>query len=208
MSKGVPASSPCIDWGVATLALPGQVESGDLPLVKPLPNGVLVAAVDGLGHGAAAAAAARSAVHILERHAHESLLSLVERCHQGLLDTRGVVMSLASFHVPDETMTWLGVGNVEGMLLRADVHARPPREGVLLRGGVVGYQLPALSAAVLPVTRGDLLIFATDGIRSSFAQGPSRSDPPQQLADRILAEHGKGTDDALVLVARYLGGPR
>jgi hypothetical protein len=31
------------------------------------------------------------------------------------------------------------------------------------------------------------------------------SDPPQQLADQLLAEYGKATDDALVLVARYMG---
>jgi len=28
---------------------------------------------------------------------------------------------------------------------------------------------------------------------------------PQQIADHILAEDSKGTDDSLVLVARYLG---
>lgn len=31
-------------------------------------------------------------------------------------------------------------------------------------------------------------------------------DRPQQIADHILARFGKVTDDALVLVARYLGG--
>ena len=29
--------------------------------------------------------------------------------------------------------------------------------------------------------------------------------PPKQMAQRILTRYGKGTDDALVLVARYLG---
>jgi hypothetical protein len=28
----------------------------------------------------------------------------------------------------------------------------------------------------------------------------------QELADRVLARHGKGTDDALAVVVRYLGG--
>ena len=58
-----------IDWGVATLTLPGERESGDLHLVKPVRAGVLVSVVDGLGHGAAAAAAARAAVAALNRHA-------------------------------------------------------------------------------------------------------------------------------------------
>src|SRR5438046_2017881 len=53
---------PVIDWGVATLALAGEMESGDLHLVKRVGRGTLVAAVDGPGHGAEAAAPPRAAV--------------------------------------------------------------------------------------------------------------------------------------------------
>jgi serine/threonine protein phosphatase PrpC len=101
-------------------------------------------------------------------------------------------------------MTWLGVGNVEGTLLH--VAEELPRQSVLLRGGVVGYQLPPLRASVLPVARGDLLILASDGIRNGFADGPALTDSPQQIADRILGEYNRGTDDAIVLAVRYLGG--
>ena len=205
MGNEVPNPLPLIDWGVATLALPGQAESGDRGVVKPFPNGVLVAVVDGLGHGQEAAAAAKIAAEKVERYAHESVITLLRRCHERLKATRGVVMSLVSFNARNATLTWLGVGNVEGVLLRANVNARPARESLLLRGGVVGYQLPPLRTSVLPVTRGDTLIFATDGIRDGFAEGLPLSDPPQHIADRILVQHGKGTDDALVLVARYVG---
>ncbi len=197
-----------IEWGMATAALPGQAGSGDEYLVKSFPNGVLVAAIDGLGHGEEAATAARIAASSLDAYAHESVIVLVKRCHTSLLRTRGAVMSVASFNARDETMTWLGVGNVEGVLLGADAGGRPRREVLLLRGGVVGGQLPPLHASLVPVMRGDTLIFATDGVRSGFPEGLVPGDPPQQMADRILARHGKGTDDALVLVARYLGpGP-
>jgi negative regulator of sigma-B (phosphoserine phosphatase) len=198
----------CLEWGVATRALPGQTESGDQHLVQPVPDGVLVAAVDGLGHGPEAAFAARTAIGLLARHADQPLAALVERCHRGLLATRGVVMSLAQFNTAAATLTWLGVGNVEGFLLRADPHAHPRQEAVLLRGGMVGYQLPALTALTVPVARGDTLIFATDGIGSGFTRSVGPREAPQQLAERVLAEHGKGTDDALVLVARYLGASR
>jgi phosphoserine phosphatase RsbX len=105
----------------------------------------------------------------------------------------------------ENTLTWLGVGNVEGRLLRADANARRPREEVLLRGGVVGYRLPALQASVIPVAAGDVLILATDGIRAGFADGLKLDEPTRILADKILNRHFKGNDDALVLVARYLG---
>jgi len=194
-----------IDWGVATLTLPGERESGDLHLVKPVRAGVLVSVVDGLGHGAAAAAAARAAVAALNRHAQESVLPLLQRCHQALAGTRGAVVSVALFDRADGSMTWLGVGNVEGVLLYADAGERRGRERLVTRGGIVGSELPPLRAEVLAVAPGDTLVLATDGIQSGFADELTVDAPPQQLADQILARSGKRTDDALVLVARYVG---
>jgi hypothetical protein len=95
---------------------------------------------------------------------------------------------------------------VEGVLLRAQTTVNPRREVLLVRGGVVGVHLPALAASIVPVAGGDTLIFATDGVRSDFVNEalPLR-DPPQMLADYILARWGTQTDDALVMVVRYLG---
>lgn len=196
-----------IEWGVSVVPMKGQTESGDKHLIKCLPQGCLVAVIDGLGHGDEAANAAKAAVAILETFAHESLISLIRRCNEQLRSSRGVVMSLAFFDADDETMTWLGVGNVEGVLLRADPQASPTRENILLRGGVVGYQLPQLFASVVSVSKGDTLIFATDGIFNRFAEGLNKAESPQQLAEEICAQYKKESDDALVLVARYMGLP-
>jgi phosphoserine phosphatase RsbX len=173
-------------------------------MVKPFPEGILVAVVEGLGHGPEAAAAAAEAVRTLESHPEQPVISLVKRCHEALRGTRGAVMSLASYSARHSTMMWLGVGNVEGVLLRRPDKLHEERESLLLRGGVLGTRLPALTAAVIPVRWGDILILATDGIRSDFARDVIVTDPVQRIADRILAEHRKGTDDALVLVSRYL----
>ena len=202
-------SVPLIEWGAAVATLPGQAVSGDRFVVAPFADGVLVAVADGLGHGDDAAAAADVAVNILRAHAAEMIIPLVRRCHDALTRTRGVVLTLASFNAADDSMTWLGVGNAEGVLLRGptgSAKADSPREMVLLRGGVVGYQLPPLRASVLPVARGDTLILASDGIRSGFVDAVTLTDSAQQVADRILMQYNKGTDDAIVLVARYLGG--
>lgn len=208
---GAVSANP-IEWGVATLALPGQAETGDLHVVAPFPNGVLVAVIDGLGHGGDAAAAARIAAATLVDHAQESVISLVRRCHERLRTTRGAAMSLASFNALDPstssgqaTMTWLAVGNVEGFLVRAGADGHE-KAAVLLRGGVVGYSLPPLRSEVIAVTPGNTLVLATDGIRGGFADMLSRGGSPQRLADHILTHFSRGTDDALVLVARYVGG--
>jgi negative regulator of sigma-B (phosphoserine phosphatase) len=202
-------SPPLIQWGVAARPFPGETVSGDLHVVRPFPDGVLVAVIDGLGHGYSAAAAAKTVSASLEGHAHEPPTSLLRRCHEEAKKTRGAVMSIASFNAPTSTMTWIGVGNVDGMLLRsgADGHATGQRdEGLITRGGVVGYQIPALRETEISLNRGDTLILATDGVGGGFRDHLTLDDPPQKVADRILGQHGKTTDDALVLVARYLGG--
>lgn len=195
-----------LEWGVSGRALPGQSESGDQYCVADCDGGTLVAVIDGLGHGAAAAAAAQAASAILERHAGEPLIPLVQRCHEELRGTRGVALSAAFFEAEAATMTWLAVGNVEGVLFRADKAVQPAREPILLRGGVVGYQIPPLRATILPLSPGDTLVFATDGISGGFDQESPIGHDPQEAADHILAHFAKKIDDALVLVARYRGG--
>jgi hypothetical protein len=195
-----------LEWSVAARALHHEAPSGDLAVVRAFPHGTLVAVIDGLGHGAEAAHAAKVAGAELESHAGDSPIALLRRCHTALRGTRGVVMSLASFNTRDDTMTWLGVGNVEAVLVRAQPSHYQIRENVMLRGGVVGHDLPPLQAFVVPVARGDCLSFATDGVRTEFitAVAPIGPPPARQATD-LLSRYGKETDDALVLVARYIG---
>ena len=195
----------CFDWSVASKPKPGQAACGDLHLVKTVEQVALLAVVDGLGHGSEAISAAQCAVEILEQHAADPLITLVHRCHEALARTRGVVMTLASVHMAEGTLTWLGVGNVEGWLFRFGTNWRSRPERVLLRSGVVGYHLPALRTAVLPVARGDLLVFATDGIRAGFTEHLKLAGTPADIAKHALAQDFKGSDDALVLAVRYFG---
>ena len=173
-------------------------------VVKAFNHCALLAVIDGVGHGEEAALAARSAAEILDRHAIESVILLIQRCHAALKRTRGVVLTIAKLDTEENTMTWLGVGNVEGRLLRADPSGHP-RESVLMRSGLIGYQMPALQASVIPVAVGDVLVLATDGIDTAFEEGIHLHEAPRQIADKILSRYFKGNDDALVLVARYLG---
>jgi hypothetical protein len=198
--------SAFLDWGFASAALPGETTCGDVCVVRDLRDGALVAAVDGVGHGRPAADAALRAADALAAGEPGSIISLVRRCHDALTGTRGVVMSLALFDAGESTMTWISVGNVSGVLLRADRSAAPKQEDILFRGGIVGLRLPLLRATVVTVHPSDMLVFATDGIRPDFRRKLSAQLSPQELAHRILADYAKGTDDSLVLAARYRGG--
>lgn len=197
-------SSP-VESGVAISTLQGQREPGDSHVIVEAPPRTLLAAIDGLGHGEEAAVAARIAAGVIRDFRQESVISLVQRCHESLRGTRGVVMSIASINSEENTLTWLGVGNVEGMLLHRDSYGTLIRETLTLRGGVVGDRLPNLFAGIFPLTRGDTIVLATDGIRSDFTDDLPLRESPQGIADHILARFSRGTDDALALVIRYWG---
>jgi hypothetical protein len=139
-------------------------------------------------------------------------------CHEALRHTRGAVLSLASFRPATETIDWLGVGNVEGVLIRApNIESSPDgqkvsleqdrfaHESLRLHGGVIGYQIPRLHPSELKIRRGDVIILATDGLDSGFSRICPGTLGCQALADEILFKHERLSDDSLVLVARYLG---
>lgn len=194
---------PRVEFGVASRARNGQVESGDLYTVRDTPEGLLIAVIDGLGHGADAGTAARIAAGTISAGEAEPIVPLFERCHGALHRTRGVAMSLAEINFRNRTMTWLAVGNVDGVLLRANPDVRPQSQSILQRGGVVGDRLPPLKTSVVALADGDTLIMATDGIAPGFRQGIRVKGHPQRIADRICERYAVREDDALVLVARY-----
>ena len=194
-----------IEWGLATRRRPGEAVNGDLGVVSVLPAGVLVAAIDGLGHGGEAARAAREAGEVVRDTASEDLITLIERCHDALRDTRGAVIGLAFISHLTRTVTWLGMGNVEGLVLSSDPSALRPKGYLTLGSGILGHELPSVKTAALNVCPGDVLILATDGIEAAFADSLDISGSAQDISERILAVHGKPIDDALVLAVRYLG---
>jgi phosphoserine phosphatase RsbX len=196
-----------LDWAAAGKPLAGEVLSGDQHLVAPYPGGVLVAVADGLGHGRHAEAAARVAIETLEHNAGLPVEALVKRCHDGLRRLRGVVMSLASIDTARSSMTWIGIGNVEAVLVRSSPSAgQPHHERLLLWGGVVGQSLPTLRPATLPLSPGDTIVLATDGIHTAALDDVPMGGTVEGMATGLLARHASGTDDALVVVARYRGG--
>lgn len=198
-------SPKAIEWSVASRPMANQTVSGDLHVVEFFERGILLAAIDGVGHGEEAHAVARIAADVLKKDAGESVISLVKRCHDALAKTRGAVITLASVDIPGNTVTWMGVGNVEARLFRAEADISHPCEHILLRGGLLGLQLPALQASMMPLAPGDLMVFATDGIQQGFETRINLTESSKQIADGILSRHFKGTDDALVLAVRYAG---
>jgi negative regulator of sigma-B (phosphoserine phosphatase) len=198
---------PAVEHAIAGAPLGGQAPSGDRAFFATFEHGALVAVIDGLGHGIEASAAADAAMQVLAAEPTAPLELLVDRCNERLRATRGVAMSLAVFDTRTAHMTWLGIGNVEGVLARAPTAGPARDEALTCRGGIVGYRLPSLSPRTLDVHPGDTLVFASDGIRPGFRAEIASVREPCDIAHHIVERWATGKDDACVAVARYRGEP-
>jgi phosphoserine phosphatase RsbX len=191
-------------WAVAGRPMRGQAVSGDQATVQVSGPRTIMAVIDGLGHGREAADAAQLASEVVDRHPAEPLEVLLLLVHRELHETRGAAVTVAIVDSERSTLHWLGVGNVEGVLMRADIEARPRSHGVFLVSGVLGYHVGRIHVPEpIALAHGDLVVLATDGVRANLADVVRFDQTPERLADDIMAKHGKLNDDALVLVARY-----
>jgi phosphoserine phosphatase RsbX len=196
-----------IEWGSTSRFRAGETTGGDLGVVVTVPHGTLVAAIDGAGHGPEAARAAAAAVDVVRGFAGDDLRLLVRDCDEALRPTRGAAVSIALLSRPDGQLTWAGVGNVEGRLVRRHPKQQRTNVSLPLVSGVLGRGLPRVTPTTVDLELGDILVFATDGISPSFADWLHPTGRPEEIAERIVQAHGRAADDRLVLVVRYLGRP-
>jgi hypothetical protein len=195
-----------LQWGVATRPLPGQTECGDRHVVTRTDNGWLLAVADGLGHGPDAAIAGTIFFEVLNKHINETPVKLIQLCHEALKGTRGIACTIMSIDRQQSLLSWIGVGNVEGIVRHLDP-AASPTDYVTMRGGIVGYRLPELQPSCLRLLDGDILALATDGIGVDFVRAVSPVHPPGALAGHILNHYAKPIDDALILIAHWQDNP-
>lgn len=192
-----------LEWAVAGRAFPGEDVSGDDWFVIDLAGHALVGAIDGLGHGAAAASAAQLAKRNAIEHRDKPLDLLFELLHGALEGSRGAAMTLARIDMSSGALEWVGVGNVAAFLVRIGAMGASPAEAALLRGGVLGINPPTpLRVRKTLMVPGDLLLFGTDGLIAGFEDGADLGLPTGQLVTAILERCRRDTDDALVLAVR------
>ena len=193
-----------LERGEAGAPLAGESRTGDLAVFAPYEGGALVAVIDGLGHGGAAADASEAAAAVLSERPDDPPDLLLNCCHDALRSTRGVVATLAWFDLASGGLSWTGIGNVEGRLVRADRKRGDSDDSPTLFGGVLGWSLPTVRVVRTELAPGDCLVMATDGIAADFGSSLTPGVPAEEQAKRILASHARGSDDALVVAVRYL----
>lgn len=195
-----------MDWAAAATSPAASDEPSSRVVVRSIDHGVLVGVVDGLGRGTGAATAAARGAATLEQLAGAPVRHLLRRCHEMLACTHGAAITVARVDARSNTMEWLGVGNVTGVVAQAGDDGCT-RDRIRAYGGVVGYRLPPLHSRMFALGPFDTLVLATDGIAPNFDERVDWGHDPQQLADEIVTLPGTDAGDTLALVVRYLGVP-
>ena len=184
---------------VAARPYPGEAVSGDAWQVDWHGLVCRIALVDGLGHGFQAAAAASAALAALANEPALNPVDAVHRCHEALADTRGAALLVVSIDVSRGQLIGAGAGNVEARLCQ-----NGGAKQLMTDRGIVGSVLPRVRPVEMALAPEWLLLMYTDGIKRRFdaqslLEAGSSGDG---LAQAVLAEWARATDDATVLVAQ------
>lgn len=178
----------------------GELVSGDAVSVTRVDGHVLLAVVDGLGHGREANTAAKTATRFLRKEGNADLAHVMGRLNERLRGTVGAAVSLCSIDLDSAAVRYLAVGNT---VLRIEGE-RSQRIGAV--AGTVGAQLSKTRVESAHLHRGDVLVIHTDGVsdRASLDDYPQmRYQPVSTIAETLVTRYGKHHDDATALVARF-----
>jgi len=177
---------------------PGEELNGDAYFVSEYDGELLLAVIDGLGHGRGANEAARAAIETLEQWRGEPLSELVWGVHESLRTTRGAVMGVVVVNRSRESFTYAGVGNIEVRLLGSTEPGRP-----VPSNGTLGARLSSVRVWPHRLAEGTTLVLASDGISATWditSYPGLAAKSPQMLAGVLLRDFARNSDDATVLV--------
>ena len=181
---------------VAHISIPksGEHTNGDAVLVRRTESGhLLLAVIDGLGHGPNAAKPSQLAVNWLQTAALEQPLSvMMQALHTLLRDTRGAAATLCV--IRGDVLEGCAVGNVQFSCMNGSV-------GMVLSSGVLGQRMPKLRVCEAVLKPGMRIAVFSDGISTKFRLDESRQLRPQQACALAIERHRKKEDDATILIA-------
>ncbi len=186
-----------LDLGTVSRTMPGECACGDAFLIDRMDHSLLVGVVDGLGHGEQAAEAAHAFTESVGQRPRASLESLMLAAHADIAGTRGAAAALLRINTPRGMIEFTGVGNIHLHAI-SDVPIRP-----ICVPGIVGHRLRKVRPFEFPLPSACLLAMCSDGIETRFELADYAELPSQEIADAILAEHGKNHDDATCVIIRF-----
>ena len=183
-------------FGAISVSMPGEIECGDAWHLVTDVDGLSLMVVDGLGHGAFAAEAARACIAAFSSAPGNAPIEILQRANLAMSKTRGGAAACARLSA--RTLAYAGVGNISGHLVTLE-----KSQGLLSHNGTLGMHQRRMQQFEHGVDPGALLILHSDGISARWDL-KSRADllarHPAIIAATLYRDHGRGRDDATVVV--------
>jgi serine/threonine protein phosphatase PrpC/anti-sigma regulatory factor (Ser/Thr protein kinase) len=197
-------TSSSVEVAVAGAPYPGEGISGDDALYLQSESGFLAAVCDGLGHGPEAREASNKAIDAVARNRDLGLREILDAVNEEMAGVRGCVLAVVRFTAQSRVLQCLSAGDIRVHLYQVrDAHFFTPTPFVVGDRDVRSRRLRVEEIIAAP---GSVLVMFTDGLESKTSikgQLDLLRKPALVIAQDLLAEHSRGTDDALVLVARF-----
>jgi anti-sigma regulatory factor (Ser/Thr protein kinase) len=191
-----------LEIGAVCKAAPGETVSGDAWKVLCQSDGGVIVIADGLGHGPAAAEAAREVVRAFDASSHMSPASTLLAMNGPLRSTRGAAVAVARIDLTAETIAFAGIGNISGTLIDRDVTRK-----TVSHNGIVGHVMPSIQEFIYPCSRNTLIVLHSDGLAINWnlrAYPGLAEKHPAIVAAVLYRDFTRGRDDVTVVVARGL----
>jgi hypothetical protein len=161
---------------------------------------------NGLGYGEPAEAEVKTAMEYVAHNLIEALPDIFAGCDLVLRSMRGVAMGIAFISKDGKTLAYAGIGNTCAMIFREYHSGLAEGRVIHLSGnsGIVGGYKALLSKTVtlLPSNH---VILSVDGVRECLdVSGYNDAICPdrQRLAEKIIEDWGRATDDVAILIFR------
>lgn len=177
--------------------LSGNKKCGDLSFIKEFDGKIMVAVIDGLGHGKYAEDAAVKAAEYLENNYRLNLSELFHGCDESLKKTVGIAMGIVLIDRDNCLITFAGVGNIGARVVSSRLFS------FASDFGIVGAGIRKVREEKSEFRDRDMIIMYSDGISEKFDvfsyDKEVRSDP-QRLAPAISNEFCRSHDDSIIVV--------
>jgi phosphoserine phosphatase RsbX len=173
----------------------GERVNGDAVLVRDENDALLLAVVDGLGHGPIAAEAAQVALAALAtQNLKLPMMDIIKTLHDGLRGTRGVAATLCL--VRGQELEACAVGNVQLTCTNANIP-------LVLSAGVLGMRVAKFHVCRGSLRAGARIGLFSDGISSRISLEDVRKLAPEAACQHIFERFRKNEDDATILIADF-----
>jgi anti-sigma regulatory factor (Ser/Thr protein kinase) len=195
------ASAGHLEFGAVCVPLAGESECGDSWRIADDGARVSLLVADGLGHGALAASASRSAAEAFEEGPFDDPVAVLQNVHRRVAGGRGTVAACAQIHLAREKLAYAGVGNISGVIVE------PGRSrGMVSVNGTLGMQLPRTRQFDYDCPADAVVVMHSDGLsaRWQLAAHPGlHLRHASVIAGVLFRDCARKHDDATVVVARH-----